>query len=83
MAAMKGELEQKDDAYARAHDDLCAAHALALPCPPPPSSQLPPPNPPRYEAACALEDDMSAVYRMLSQLASYDAGATVTAPEYE
>ena len=37
----------------------------------------------RYEAACTLEDDMSAVYRMLSSLASYDAGATVTAPEYE
>jgi hypothetical protein len=26
---------------------------------------------------------MSAVYRMLSSLAAYDAGATVTAPEYE
>ena len=25
MASMKGELEQKDEAYARAHDDLCAA----------------------------------------------------------
>jgi hypothetical protein len=37
----------------------------------------------RYEAACTLEDDMSAVYRMLSALAAYDAGATVTAPEYE
>jgi hypothetical protein len=37
----------------------------------------------RYEAACTLEDDMSAVYRMLSSLAAYDAGATVTAPEYE
>ena len=52
---------------------------------------LPPVVPPRltvalcfrHEAACALEEDMSAVYRMLSSLASYDAGATVTAPEYE
>jgi hypothetical protein len=37
----------------------------------------------RHDAACGLEEDMSAVYRMLSQLANYDAGATVTAPEYE
>jgi hypothetical protein len=28
MAAMKGELEQKDEAYARAHDDLCVEHLL-------------------------------------------------------
>jgi hypothetical protein len=26
MAAMKGELEQKDEAYARAHDDLYAVY---------------------------------------------------------
>jgi hypothetical protein len=37
----------------------------------------------RYEAACSLEDDMSAVYRMLSSLASYAEGTTVAAPEYE
>ena len=28
MAAMKGELEQKDEAYARAHDDLYAIYLL-------------------------------------------------------
>ena len=37
----------------------------------------------RYEAACTLEDDMSAVYGMLSSLASCEQGAAVTAPEYE
>jgi hypothetical protein len=80
MAAMKGELEQKDEAYARAHDDLyvvylprCLLLASFSHC----SRRR------RYEAACTLEDDMSAVYRMLSSLAAYDAGATVTAPEYE
>ena len=80
MAAIKGELEQKDEAYARAHDDLYVAYLPRFPllvsasrC----SRRR------RYEAACTLEDDMSAVYRMLSSLAAYDAGATVTAPEYE
>ena len=28
MAAIKGELEQKDEAYARAHDDLYAIYLL-------------------------------------------------------
>jgi hypothetical protein len=28
MAARKGELEQKDEAYARAHDDLYAVYLL-------------------------------------------------------
>ena len=37
----------------------------------------------RFEAACTLEDDMSAVYRMLSSLASYREGTTVSPPEYE
>jgi hypothetical protein len=31
MAAMKGELEQKDEAYARAHDDLYVAHLPRFP----------------------------------------------------
>ena len=30
MAAMKGELEQKDEAYARAHDDLYAIYLRTL-----------------------------------------------------
>jgi hypothetical protein len=37
----------------------------------------------RFEAASTLEDDMSAVYTMLSSLASCEQGAAVTAPEYE
>jgi hypothetical protein len=31
MAAMKGELEQKDEAYARAHDDLCVVYPPRFP----------------------------------------------------
>ena len=54
----------------------CALQAPSASCSPLPKYA-------RYEAACTLEDDMSAVYRMLSSLAAYDAGATVTAPEYE
>jgi hypothetical protein len=77
---MKGELEQKDEAYARAHDDLCVESSSSEKCF---SLRLNTSCPSRYEAASGLEDDMSAVYRMLSSLASYDAGATVTVPDYE
>jgi hypothetical protein len=80
MAAMKGELEQKDEAYAQAHDDLFVDLAAALHRV---ASYFRFTFHLRYEAACTLEDDMSAVYRMLSSLASYDAGSTVAAPEYE